>query len=114
MGAIIEAATTSDRPAIFALLTKNNLPVDGLTDHIDTTIIARLDGLVVGCAALELYLDGALLRSGCRRCRVQERRNRAAADRVGVDNGSTLRRTGRVPPDDDRRKFLPAIRIQPS
>ena len=63
MGAIIEAATTGDRPAIFALLTNNNLPVDGLTDHIDTTIIARLDGLVVGCAALELYLDGALLRS---------------------------------------------------
>jgi N-acetylglutamate synthase-like GNAT family acetyltransferase len=58
----IERATVDDGPAILQLLSKRGLPVDGLLDHINTAIVARLDGRVVGCAALEVYPDGALLR----------------------------------------------------
>ena len=42
---------------------QHSLPVDGLLDHLDTAVVARADGRVVGCAALEVYADGALLRS---------------------------------------------------
>jgi N-acetylglutamate synthase-like GNAT family acetyltransferase len=34
-----------------------------LTDHLGSTLVARVDGTVVGSAALEIYDDGALLRS---------------------------------------------------
>jgi amino-acid N-acetyltransferase len=59
----IERATTEDGPHILRLLTNSALPVDGLLEHIDTATVARLDGQLVGCAALELYREGALLRS---------------------------------------------------
>ncbi len=45
------------------LLTKSGLPVDGVLDHLATAFVARVDGNIVGCAALEIYADGALLRS---------------------------------------------------
>ena len=38
-------------------------PLDGLADHLATTLVARRDGAIVGSAALEMYPDGALLRS---------------------------------------------------
>jgi amino-acid N-acetyltransferase len=59
----IEQATVDDRPAILQLLANSGLPVDGLLDHMHTAIVARDEGRVVGCAALEVYADGALLRS---------------------------------------------------
>jgi amino-acid N-acetyltransferase len=59
----IEEATPQDEPAIRRLLSDNALPLDGLTPHLDTAIVARIDDRVVGCAALEIYADGALLRS---------------------------------------------------
>jgi amino-acid N-acetyltransferase len=59
----IEPATVEDGPAILRLLSVVGLPVDGLLDHLDTTVVARAGGRVVGCAALEVYADGALLRS---------------------------------------------------
>jgi amino-acid N-acetyltransferase len=59
----IEQATVDDGPAILQLLLKSGLPVDGLLDHLNTAIVARDEGRVVGCAALEVYADGALLRS---------------------------------------------------
>ncbi len=52
-----------DEPAILRLLADNGLPTDGLLDHLDTALVVRLDDRVVACAALELYQDGALLRS---------------------------------------------------
>ena len=59
----IERAAAGDAAAVLALLTENRLPVAGLLEHLPTTIVARQDGKVVGCAALEVYADGALLRS---------------------------------------------------
>ena len=45
------------------LVARNGLPPDGLADHAATAVVARVDGRVAGCAALEIYADGALLRS---------------------------------------------------
>lgn len=59
----IVKASESDTTSILDLLTRNALPVDGLLDHLDTALVARADGRVVGSAALEVYPDGALLRS---------------------------------------------------
>jgi amino-acid N-acetyltransferase len=59
----IERAGADDGPLILELLSAAQLPVDGLLDHLDTAVVARCDGRVVGCAALEVYPDGALLRS---------------------------------------------------
>jgi len=46
-----------------ALLEACDLPRDGLSDHLATTLVARDSEKVVGCAALELYDRDALLRS---------------------------------------------------
>ena len=59
----IERAKPGDLPAIFALLEKNGLPTDGLPDHIETALVAREYSEIVGTTALEVYADGALLRS---------------------------------------------------
>jgi amino-acid N-acetyltransferase len=59
----IDSATLSDADPVLGLLRANNLPVDGVLEHLGTTLVARQDGTVVGCAALELYAEGALLRS---------------------------------------------------
>jgi amino-acid N-acetyltransferase len=61
-GIEIGAGTAADRSAIEALLRVTGLPLAGL-EHAQDTIVARQDGRVVGCAALEIYRDGALLRS---------------------------------------------------
>jgi amino-acid N-acetyltransferase len=63
MSIIIEAARASDLPAVRRLLEAQQLPVDGVDEHLDTMIVARTDWGVVGAAAVELYADGALLRS---------------------------------------------------
>jgi amino-acid N-acetyltransferase len=59
----ITPATTTDLPAIFALLDANKLPRAALERHIASTLVAREDGQIVGTAALELYGRAALLRS---------------------------------------------------
>ena len=59
----IEAARPNDAPAVRHLLERFHLPLDGLLDHLATTVVARQNGQVVGTAALEVYPDGALLRS---------------------------------------------------
>jgi amino-acid N-acetyltransferase len=63
IGPQIERAAVDDQPSILQLLSRRGLPVDGLVDHLDTTFVARVHGDIVGCAALEMYPDGALLRS---------------------------------------------------
>ena len=60
---MIQRARADDAAAILQLLAESGLPADGLLDHLNTAIVARTDGRVVGCAALEVYLGGALLRS---------------------------------------------------
>jgi amino-acid N-acetyltransferase len=59
----VERATADDGPAILQLLSESGLPIDGLLDHVNTAFVARAEARVVGCAALEIYPDGALLRS---------------------------------------------------
>ena len=60
---VIEGANVSDLPAVFRLLESHHLPVDGVSDHVQTMVVARSEQGLVGVAALELYADGALLRS---------------------------------------------------
>ena len=59
----IDRARPEDASAVLHLLERNHLPREGLTDWMATTLVARDDGHVIGSAALEIYPDGALLRS---------------------------------------------------
>ena len=59
----IERALPGDLDAVLALLARHGLPPDGLCDHVATMLVARRGGRVVGSAALEMYREGALLRS---------------------------------------------------
>ena len=60
---VLEQARSEDSEDILALLERTQLPLDGLRDHLATTIVVRQGGRVVGSAALELYQGAALLRS---------------------------------------------------
>lgn len=60
---VIEAATERDLPAVHDLLARHHLPLDGVDGRARTLIVARDGARVVGSAALDLYADGALLRS---------------------------------------------------
>jgi N-acetylglutamate synthase-like GNAT family acetyltransferase len=60
---VIEAGSQQDLSEVRTLLDHHRLPVDGIDDLGDTMIVARDASRVVGVAALELYRDGALLRS---------------------------------------------------
>jgi N-acetylglutamate synthase-like GNAT family acetyltransferase len=60
---MIEAASHGDLPAVRDLLVRSRLPLDEIDDHLKTMLVAREGGQIVGTAALELYADGALLRS---------------------------------------------------
>jgi amino-acid N-acetyltransferase len=59
----IETARPDDLTGVLGLLEQSGLPLDGLQHHLATTLIARRNGSIVGSAALELYPEGALLRS---------------------------------------------------
>ena len=60
---MIEPATERDLPQIRALLERLQLPLAGVDERLATMLVVRAGGEVVGTAALELYADGALLRS---------------------------------------------------
>ena len=60
---VIHAADASDLPAVRRLLETQHLPLDGIDEHVSTMVVAREGSEVVGAAAVELYADGALLRS---------------------------------------------------
>jgi amino-acid N-acetyltransferase len=59
----VERANEGDAPAILQLLSDSALPTDGLLDHLGTAVVARREDGIIGCAALEVYPEGALLRS---------------------------------------------------
>jgi amino-acid N-acetyltransferase len=59
----IARARPEDVTDLIRLLEQNQLPIAGLHDHLGTALVARHDGQLVGSAALEIYPDGALLRS---------------------------------------------------
>ena len=60
---MIESATARDLGGIRALLERLHLPLSGVDEHLETALVAREDGQIIGTAALEMYADGALLRS---------------------------------------------------
>ena len=60
---VIDVVRPAEAEEVFRLLEENHLPLDGLRNHLGTTLVARQDGKIVGSAALEVYPDGALLRS---------------------------------------------------
>jgi amino-acid N-acetyltransferase len=60
---VIEPAEERDLPEVRRLIEQNRLPLDGLDEHVRTMVVAREGERLVGTAALELYADGALLRS---------------------------------------------------
>ena len=74
MGIDIERAQAEDVDDVLRLLSEHHLPPDGLSDHVGTLLVARQDGHIVGSAALELYSDGALLRSVAVAPRLQRHR----------------------------------------
>ena len=59
----IGTAKQEELPNILALLDECELPREGLADHLPTTLVARRGEEIVGCSALELYREFALLRS---------------------------------------------------
>jgi amino-acid N-acetyltransferase len=60
---VIEPANVRDLPEVRMLLERHHLPLDGVDEHVQTMVVARHETRIVGAAALELYADGALLRS---------------------------------------------------
>ena len=60
---MIESPTERDLPEIHALLERLHLPLAGVDQHLLTMLVAREGQHIVGTAGLELYADGALLRS---------------------------------------------------
>ena len=60
---MIESATVHDLPQIHAVLEQLRLPLAGVDEHLPTMLVAREAEQIIGTAALEMYADGALLRS---------------------------------------------------
>ena len=60
---VIQSAEPGHLPAVRRLLETQHLPLDGIDEHVSTMVVARKGSQVVGAAAVELYADGALLRS---------------------------------------------------
>jgi nucleoside-diphosphate-sugar epimerase/N-acetylglutamate synthase-like GNAT family acetyltransferase len=59
----IRPAVTRDLPDITTLLAASALPLAGLEAHVATTLVARRNARIVGCAAVETYGAAGLLRS---------------------------------------------------
>jgi GNAT superfamily N-acetyltransferase len=63
MDVTITKARPDDGPELLQLLRTSGLPLDGVLDHLPTALVARSEARIVGSAVLELYGEGALLRS---------------------------------------------------
>ena len=70
---MIDVASESDVPKVRALLERLHLPLAGV-DGLQTMLVAREGEQIIGTAALEMYADGALLRSVAVEPREQGRR----------------------------------------
>jgi N-acetylglutamate synthase-like GNAT family acetyltransferase len=93
MNVHITRASETDGPSILQLLQDSGLPIDGLVDHLNTALVARDGAAIVGCAAVELYADGALLRSVAV---APAARNRGVGERL-TEAAVTLARSLRTP-----------------
>jgi amino-acid N-acetyltransferase len=71
---VIGPARQSELPQIERLLASHRLPLHGVGENVGTSLVARTGAEVVGIAAVELYSDGALLRSVAVHRRMQGRR----------------------------------------
>ena len=60
---MIALAQPHDLPHVRELLERVHLTIEGIDDHVATMLVAKQDTAIVGTATLELYQDGALLRS---------------------------------------------------
>ncbi|MHA2099845.1 MAG: GNAT family N-acetyltransferase [Candidatus Kariarchaeaceae archaeon] len=60
---LTKKATIYDLPRIYNLLEELNLPIIGVSDHLDNFFIAVKDNIIVGIIGLEIYENVALLRS---------------------------------------------------
>ena len=89
---VVQAARPQDFDTIAQLLRDNKLPLDGLREHLATTLVARDGDAIVGSAALEVYGDGALLRSVA----VVPGRQHAGLGRTLVDAAIDLARTREI------------------
>jgi amino-acid N-acetyltransferase len=88
----IRPATGEDVESVQALLRACDLPIDGWSDHVGSTVVAVDDAQVIGSAALERYGEAALLRSVAVD-RAQQRRGlggelTAAAIRLAATSGT--------------------------
>ncbi|MCM2270104.1 MAG: arsenic resistance N-acetyltransferase ArsN2 [Thermoanaerobaculia bacterium] len=59
----IAAASSEELAALLALLAEAGLPTAGVAAHLDAALVVRDGDRLLGCVALELYGDEALLRS---------------------------------------------------
>ncbi len=59
----LRPARPADLPQVEALIKSEGLPLFDVGDYMDTMWVAEADGILVGCAGLEVYEDTALLRS---------------------------------------------------
>jgi amino-acid N-acetyltransferase len=89
----VTLASHDDLAAVLQLLRESALPVDGLSEHLPTTLVIRDGPRVVGSAALEIYPDGALLRSVA----VSHALRGTGAGRSLTDAAIALARTRGVP-----------------
>ena len=89
----VQPARPEDFDAIAQLLGGHKLPLDGLREHLATTMVAREGEAIVGSAALEVYADGALLRSVA----VAPDLQHAGLGRVMVDAAIELARAREMP-----------------
>jgi N-acetylglutamate synthase-like GNAT family acetyltransferase len=93
MSLVVHPAQSADYEAIARLLQNHKLPLDGLRDHLATTVVARDADAIVGSAALEMYEDGALLRSVA----VAPGRQHTGLGRTLVDAAIDLARSRDIP-----------------
>ena len=59
----LRPAAAADLAAVEQLLTASQLPLDGVTEALDTFVVAEAESGLVGVAGLEICCDNALLRS---------------------------------------------------
>jgi amino-acid N-acetyltransferase len=59
----IAPARFSDYDVVAAILEREQLPLDGLRQHFGDALVARAGNRIIGCSAVEVYQEGALLRS---------------------------------------------------
>jgi amino-acid N-acetyltransferase len=67
----VSRATPADLSAVLSLLSECELLETGVAESIETFVVARAAGALIGCAGLEAYGDLGLLRSVAVRARAR-------------------------------------------